>query len=288
MPEGGICKLSHAEICRNEEYLAFVRAAVKCGVTKVRVTGGEPLIRKGLIPLLAGIREINGVRELCLTTNGTHLREFAPALRAAGVDRLNVSLDTLDAEKYRDMTRGGALDTVLDGICAAENAGFPPVKINTVLIGGWNDGEIPALVELTRETPREVRLIELMPMGPCADWARSAFLPAESVLRMLPGLKPVDAGGVARRYRMPGYAGTVGLIEPIGNCFCETCSRIRITSDGRLKPCLHQSVEIPLRGLPYEALVAAIAEGIRHKPLRHRLFEDGKSQSLRDMNEIGG
>lgn len=288
MPECGVCKRSHAEVCRNEEYLAFVRAAVQCGVTKVRVTGGEPLIRKGLISLLSDIRRIDGVRELCLTTNGTHLGEYASALRAAGVDRLNVSLDTLDAEKYRDMTRGGTLGAVLDGIRAAENAGFPAVKINTVLIGGWNDGEIPALVELTRNTPRELRFIELMPIGPCKSWAQEAFLPAETVLKMLPDLTPADVCGVSRRYRLPGYAGTVGLIAPIGDCFCDACSRIRITSDGRLKPCLHQDVEIPLRGLSDEALVAAIREGIRTKPRRHRLFEDGKSQSLRDMNEIGG
>ena len=170
---------------------------------------------------------------------------------------------------------------------AAEAAGFRDLKFDTVLIGGFNDDEITDFVNLSRAHPWEMRFIELMPMGPCASWDRSCFLPAETVLERVPELAPIEAQGVARRYRLPGAKGTVGLISPVSHDFCAGCRRIRVTSDGRLKGCLHSREEVPLRGLHGEALADAIRQGILHKPERHHLAER-RSDTPRNMNQIGG
>lgn len=288
MPEQGVEKLAHADICSLEELAEMVSAAAACGITKVRITGGEPLVRRGLPSLCRAIRGIPGIRELCLTTNGGRLSEYAKPLFDAGVDRLNVSLDTLDAAKYARITRGGRLSDVLSGIEDAVKAGFPYPKLNVVLIGGFNDDEIERYVDLTRDTPTEVRFLELMPVGQCAAWDRSRFVSADTVLEKCPALVPEADIGTARRYRIPGHAGTVGLIAPLSHKFCATCDRIRITADGRLKPCLHSDIEIPLRGLHGEELAAGIQQGIREKPVCHELNRTGKSDTHRNMNAIGG
>lgn len=288
MPENGIPKRAHHEICSFEELRDMTAAAVSLGVRKVRVTGGEPLVRRGVVELCRMLRELPGLEELCITTNGVLLAELAAPLRAAGVDRLNISLDTLRPERYHEITRTGALSDVLRGLESAEKAGFQNTKLNCVLMGGVNDDEIADFVRLTKERPLSVRFIELMPMGACASWDRSRFLPAKVVLDRVPELEPAGADGVSLLYRLPGAAGMVGLIEPMSHAFCAGCSRIRITADGRLKPCLHAETEIPLRGLTGSALLDAIRAGIAQKPEQHALTQDGKSHAGRGMSQIGG
>lgn len=288
MPEHGVPKRAHSEICSLEELCDMAAAAVSLGVRKVRITGGEPLVRRGVVSLCQMLRALPGLEELCLTTNGVRLPELAAPLREAGVDRLNISLDTLRPERYRSITRIGELSSVLRGLDAAEAAGFSHTKLNCVLMGGVNDDEIEDFVRLTQARPLSVRFIELMPMGACAKWEKARFLPAGAVLDRVPELEPAGTDGVSRLYRIPGAAGTIGLIEPMSHAFCAECSRIRITADGKLKPCLHADTEIALRGLHGEALLDAIRQGIARKPERHALMRDGESHAGRCMSEIGG
>ena len=270
-----------------EELAEIAGAAVRLGVKKIRLTGGEPLVRRGIVELCRQLRAIPGLQELCLPTNGALLPQLAAPLRAAGVDRLNISLDTLRPERFAEMTRLGQLSDVREGIAAAEAAGFQGLKFDTVLIGGFNDDEIPDFVSLTRDHPWEIRFIELMPMGPCAGWDKACFLPADTILKRVPTLQQIDSNGVARRYRLPGALGTVGLISPVSHDFCADCRRIRVTADGKLKGCLHSAEELPLRGLHGAELEEAIQRGILQKPPRHHLVER-KSDTPRNMNQIGG
>ena len=287
MPAEGVCKRPHADILSVEELVEIGRAAVKCGVKKIRLTGGEPLVRRGILDICHGLRAIPGLEELCLTTIGSLLPSMAAPLREAGVDRLNISLDTLRPDRFREMTRLGTLSDVLEGIRAAEDAGFTNLKLDTVLIGGFNDDEIGDFLNLTMDHPWEIRFIELMPMGPCAEWEKSRFLSVDSVLQRYTTLQEIDAQGVARRYRLPGAKGTVGLISPMSHDFCADCRRIRVTADGKLKGCLHSREELPLRGLHGKDLEDAIRRGILQKPQRHHLAE-GASDTPRTMNQIGG
>lgn len=282
----GVEKKQHREILSLEELEEMAHAAVDCGVKKIRLTGGEPLVRRGIVDLCRRLKAIDGVEELALTTNGVLLKELAAPLREAGVDRLNISLDTLNAEKYAQITRCGDIQKVRQGLIAAEAAGFRGIKLNAVLLRDFNVSEIPDFVALTKEKDYAVRFIELMPMAVCADWDQ--YVTAETVLEKVPALQRVGGDGVAEVYRVEGYRGTVGLIRPISHRFCADCNRIRITADGKLKPCLHSRSEIPLRGLHGEELREAIREGIAAKPERHFLQEKGVSDCRRDMNEIGG
>lgn len=288
MGADGVAKQAHSEICSFEQLRDIAAAAVSCGVRKIRLTGGEPLVRRGIVDLCRMLREIPGVEELCLTTNGVLLPALAGPLREAGVDRLNISLDTLRCDRFRDITRTGSLTDVLRGLDAAEDAGFQTIKLNCVLLGGINDDEIADFAALTTAHPWQVRFIELMPMGTCAVWDRAHFLPADTVLARCPQLQPEGTQGVCRVYRLPGAQGTVGLISPLSHRFCSGCDRIRVTADGRLKPCLHSSAEIPLVGLMGDALRCAVERGIAAKPRQHRLAEDGRSNAGRGMYEIGG
>lgn len=288
MPAGGVPMLGHKDILSFEELTEVVTACAQLGVRKVRLTGGEPLVRRGLPELVRMIRAVLGVEELAMTTNATLLAPVAAELHHAGLDRLNVSLDTLDAARYAELTRGGSLEDALAGLAAARDAGFSRTKVNCVLMGGVNDADVPRLAELARTEPIDVRFIELMPMGPCAGWPKARFVPAETVLEVVPGLVPLRRDGVAELWHAPGWAGNVGLIRPMSHRFCDGCSRIRVTADGRLKPCLHSAAEIPLRGLHGEALLAELRRGIAAKPAYHHMDQDHASQSARDMNEIGG
>ena len=287
MPEEGVEKGPHGSVLSVEECGEIARAAVRGGVRKIRVTGGEPLVRRGILDICRTLRAIPELEELCLTTNGSLLPELAQPLRDAGVDRLNISLDTLQPERFREITRWGTLEEVLSGIRAAEDAGFRHLKLDTVLMGGVNDDEIRDFLNLTRAHPWEARFIELMPMGPCAAWPKERFLSVTEVLRRFPELEKIEPSGVARRYRLPGAAGTVGLIAPMSHEFCGDCRRIRVTADGKLKGCLHSREEIPLRGLHGAELEAAIYRGILQKPKGHHLTKHA-SDTLRTMNEIGG
>ena len=287
MPPEGVVKRNHGDMLSLEELAEIAEAAVRVGVKKIRLTGGEPLVRRGIVELCRRLRAIPRLEELCLTTNGPLLPQLAAPLREAGVDRLNISLDTLQSDRFAEMTRLGRLSDTLAGIEAAEAAGFHNLKLDTVLIGGFNDDEIEDFVNLTREHPWEVRFIELMPMGPCAEWDKGCFLPDDTVLQKIPALQQIEPCGVARRYRLPGAAGTVGLISPVHHDFCAQCRRIRVTADGKLKGCLHSAEELPLRGLHGPELEDAIRQGILHKPERHHLAER-RSDTPRNMNQIGG
>lgn len=287
MPAGACGGRDDAALCSRDELTELAAACAALGVRKIRLTGGEPLLRADLLPLIEGLRALPGLEELTLSTNGQRLAELAAPLRAAGLDRLNVSLDSLRPARYRALTGGGELDRVFAGIAAAEAAGFRDLRLNAVLLKGVNDDELAELAGLARTHPWSVRFIELMPIGPGAAMPE-AFLPADAVLRELPELVPLEGQGVARLYTAPGWAGTVGLIAPMSACFCAACSRIRITADGRLKPCLHSSEEYPLRGLHGDDLKAAILAAVQRKPARHHLSGSNASESARPMNEIGG
>lgn len=286
MPPQGVTKQKHTDICSFEELRDMAEAAVKCGVRKIRVTGGEPLVRRGIVDFCKMLKEISGVEELCVTTNGSLLPSLAEALKSSGVDRLNVSLDTLRPERFEQITRLGSLSDVLEGLEAAKAAGFDKIKINCVLLGGVNDDEIANFVNLTRENDYQVRFIERMPMGFGASFG--SFVPASRVLEVCPELEELSVEGVAKRYKVKGYKGEVGLITPLSNEFCPACNRIRITCDGRLKPCLHSDSEILLRNLHGQELEDAICRGILAKPEHHHLNIDGVTQTHRAMNQIGG
>lgn len=286
MPDAGIEKCAHGDICSLEELRDMAAAAVRCGVRKIRVTGGEPLVRRGAVDFCRMLSEIPGVEELCVTTNGSLLAEQAAALREAGITHLNISLDTLKEGRFRAITRLGTLSDVLRGIEAAERAGFEKIKLNCVLLGGVNDDEIADFAALTRAHDWQVRFIERMPMGCGRDFG--AYLPAQAVLERCPELEAISHDGVAACYRFPGARGTVGLITPMSHAFCSECSRVRITADGKLKPCLHSAAELSLRGLSGDELEAAIRRGILMKPERHHMDETGETEAQRGMFAIGG
>lgn len=290
MPEEGVPKRDHDEMMTAEETLMAIQAAVDLGINKIRITGGEPLVKRGIVKLCKAVADMPGIEEVCITTNGILLTKYAAELKEAGVDRLNISLDTLDPEKFHYITRIGDLDDVLKGLKAAKDAGFENTKINCVLMGGFNDDEIEAFVDLTREEPIEVRFIELMPIGGGIDFDKQQFVSCEEVLKRVPELVSIkQEDGVARLYQIPGAPGRVGLIRPISCEFCEGCNKIRLTADGKIKPCLHSSQEVPLKGLAGEEMKAALEKAILEKPQRRgELDAENPSEAGRDMNQIGG
>lgn len=292
MPEEGIEKHSHQKNLSFEEILELIKAGVSLGVNKIRLTGGEPLVRHGIVDLVRRIGEIPGIEDLTMTTNGILLPKYAKDLKAAGLTRVNISLDTFDPEKYHQITRWGHLEDVLAGIAAAKDAGMAPIKINTVLIKDFNDNEIETFVNYTRDEPVDVRFIELMPLGESSGFAENKYLSNDEVLKRMPALVPLlepDKTGPAEYYQLPGAKGRVGLINPISKHFCSECNRIRITTDGKIKPCLHSDYEIDLvalhqSGKTYQEI---LQQAIDEKPERHHIKEHEK-QLLRNMNQIGG
>jgi cyclic pyranopterin phosphate synthase len=275
--------LTAAEVAR------ILGVMVTLGINKVRLTGGEPLMRPDLEEITAAISSTGLIQDLTMTTNAQGLAGRARALKAAGLMRLNISLDSLDPARYREMTGGGDLAPVLAGIDAALAAGLRPVKLNCVVIRGTNDGDIPAFIDLARGSPLDVRFIELMPMGSLRD--PSLRVPTEEILAAHGDLQelPTQPGAPAREYSAPGFKGTVGFISAVSKRFCNECNRVRVTADGRLRPCLGDNREIDLRG-PLaqgdEALREAIQQGVFHKPEGHHF--SSTFVSGRKMNRIGG
>ena len=290
MPEDGVCKKSHEEMLTEDEMIQAIEAAASLGIRKLRITGGEPLIKKNIVSICRRAAAVPGIREVCITTNGTLLPALAGPLREAGVKRLNISLDTLDPEKFRYISRVGELEQAVSGIRAALDAGFEKVKLNAVLIGGFNDDEIPALAELSRRYPLDVRFIELMHMYDSGDFGPEAFIPYKVVLEKLPELvEEAPDGGVAKLYRLPGALGSIGLISPVSAHFCGTCNRLRLTADGKLKPCLHSGDEFSIKGLDYDGMVEELRCAILHKPSWHGALDaSNRSRAGRNMNQIGG
>ncbi len=288
MPEEGVCKRRHDEMLTEEEMVQAIQAAAALGIWKVRITGGEPLVKPNVLSICQKTAAVPGIREVCLTTNGTLLPQMADALRRAGVDRVNLSLDTLNPQKYLRLTRRDELPAALRGLEAALAAGFKRVKINTVLIGGFNDDEIVPLAELTRRYPVDLRFIELMPMAE-DGFGPEAYLSADAVLACLPDAVPVPGDGVAQCYRLPGAQGNLGLIRPVSSHFCGSCNRIRVTADGFVKPCLHGGQEYPIKGMNLEQMKAQLRCAIAGKPECHgQLSAEVHSSAGRTMNRIGG
>jgi cyclic pyranopterin phosphate synthase len=293
-----IPKLQHRDILRYEELLRIVRIGASLGITKVRVTGGEPLVRRGACHFLSEMSAIEPLSDISLTTNGLLLERYLEPLKAAGIRRVNISLDTLDRKKFAKITGVDGFDAVWRGIEAALAAGFSPVKINAVALRGINDDELASLARLSLERPVHVRFIEHMPIG------RSVIAPADPLLapeirerlRPLGELAPVAAGsadGPAERYRLPGAPGEIGLIRPLSHHFCSRCNRLRLTAHGKLRPCLlsdrEEDLRTPLRkGLLDDDLKAVFFRAVREKPLSHGLAaRDGLAVSGQ-MCGIGG
>ncbi|HID90183.1 MAG TPA: GTP 3',8-cyclase MoaA, partial [Anaerolineae bacterium] len=254
MPEEGIPLISHEEVLRYEEIVRVVRIAVEMGFVHVRLTGGEPLVRKGIVDLVRELACIPGLDDLSMTTNGILLARHAEDLARAGLRRVNISLDTLRPDRFRRITRWGRLEDVLEGREAALAAGLRPVKVNTVVVRGLNDDEVVDLARLTLEPDWHIRFIEVMPLGEGAHWAGDGVVSAAEIRRRIEAaLGPLTAvrgeagAGPARYYRLPGAEGTLGFISPVTEHFCHACNRLRLTSDGRLLPCLLSGVAIDLR-----------------------------------------
>jgi len=274
------------------------RAAAALGVRKLRLTGGEPLVRLGVVDLVRVLAHIPGIEDIAMTTNGMLLAQYAAPLAEAGLMRVNVSLDTLQPERFRAITRRGDLNAVLTGIDAAFAAGLEPVKINTVVMRGQNDDEVVDLARKTLDAPWHVRFIEWMPVGEAArDWRARVVTSAELRARIeaaLGALTPaeVDGAGPARIYQLPGALGTLGFIGAVSEHFCAQCNRLRLTADGKLRPCLLATNELDLRaalrgGASEADIQALLLEAARLKPQGHQLAEYAQVQG-RAMAQIGG
>jgi cyclic pyranopterin phosphate synthase len=295
MPLEGVPQMPHSEILSYEEVQTVARAAAELGFNRIRLTGGEPLVRAELPKLIKMLSQIEGIQELSLTTNGTLLRKYALELKQAGLSRVNVSLDTLKADKFQYITRLGKFKDVLDGIAAAKETGFDPLKINTVVMRGINDNEILDFARMTCEEGWHVRFIEFMPFKGVAEFVPSVELQQHiSSLGKLEPCASVTGNGPAMYYRLAGAKGTIGFISPLTELpFCSRCNRMRLTPDGRLRPCLLGEDEIdlkmPLRNnASIEELKHLILKAVASKPEHHQLEGGNVRLVKRKMSQIGG
>jgi len=297
MPEQMVFK-PRAELLTDDEILQIVRVAAELGVRKIRLTGGEPTVRPNLAGLVRRIAAVSGIEDLAMTTNGVRLSQLARSLADAGLQRINVSLDSLDAEKFRKITRWGNLDDVLAGLDAAREAGLSPIKLNAVVVRGFNEADVVGLAGLTLEHNWEVRFIEMMPFGSVAGFQTSAYVPSrETMARIetaLGPLNPLDTSGFdpARTYRVAGARGTLGFISPVSQPFCAQCGRLRLTAEGRLRLCLLRDDEADLRGplragATYEELREQFRAAAYRKPWGHGLAHNVIPRE-RVMSQIGG
>ena len=287
----------HEEILRFEEIVKIVSAFTKAGIRKIRITGGEPLMRKGLPEFIAKLSDLSGVDDLSLTTNGVLLKQFAGALKEAGLKRINVSLDTLKPDLYKTITGRDFFRQVWEGIETARTVGLSPVKINVVAMKGYNEDEILDFARLTLETPYVVRFIEYMPVN--ETWDGHNFLSVGDIkakIETVYSLEPIDGthnNGPARVFKIPGGKGEIGLISPLSNHFCGTCNRLRLTADGHLRPCLFSDTEVdiktPLRsGADEAALRKILHETLTLKPRQHHMQSVSAPKCHRGMWSIGG
>lgn len=299
MPEEGLPWLRRDEILDYEEIADVVRVMAGLGLKRLRITGGEPLVRKDLPVLVEMLDGIEGIGNIALSTNAVLLKDQADALRTAGIDRINVSLDSLDGERLDEIVRRpGSFEKIMAGLDAAERVGFAPIKINVVLMRGRNDDEIADFAALTRERPWHVRFIELMPTGSNLDLSVEGFVSCQEALRRvraLGELEPVEGpvgNGPATYYRFPGAPGTVGVITPMSHNFCDRCNRMRLTADGHLRPCLFGDIQTNLRD-PLrrgEDLIPLIRHTLEIKPEKHHLVQGSTSGSggLIALSQTGG
>lgn len=292
MPEDGINKVDHHNILRNEEIVEIVKAGRELGINKVRLTGGEPLIRKGIVDLISDISKIEGIDDLAITTNGYLLKELGKDLYNAGLKRINISIDSLREDRYRKITRGGDLNTVIEGIKLALGLGFDRIKLNTVLIGGFNDDEIPDFYDIAYRNDIHVRFIELMPIGLASKWSSGHFLSNKIILDLYPQLVQISDNeiGPSKIFSIPEGKGKIGLINPISEHFCNSCNRIRVTSRGKIKPCLHSDYEIDIKEEINNGkeLINILKSSIVSKPYKHYMNDLNYVPIIREMYEIGG
>jgi len=298
MPAGGIAFRPPEELLQDDELVLLVRVAAELGVTRVRLTGGEPTVRPGLVDLVRRVASIPGIDDVSMTTNGLVLDSLAAPLAEAGLRRVNISLDTTDPEKFSRITRGGRVERVLAGIGAAEAAGLAPIKLNTVVVRGFNEDSVVPLAALTLDRPWEVRFIEMMPFGSVGDFAEAGVVKSEETMERIEAalglLQPVNLSGddPARTYRLAGAAGTLGFISPVSQPFCAKCGRLRLTSDGRLRLCLLRDDEVDLltplrRGASYAEVREIFRAAAFRRPFGHALAEKMFPQA-RVMIQIGG
>jgi cyclic pyranopterin phosphate synthase len=299
VPKDQISLLTHRDIARYEEILRIVRASCRLGITKVRITGGEPLVRKGIVDFIQSIAAMPEIQDLSITTNGVLLEKNALALKESGLKRINISLDTLIPDRFRQITGKDLFLQVWKGIMAVMDQGFSPIKLNTVVMRGVNDDEIEALAELSLKYPVHMRFIEYMPMGNSAvDSAQQILIPEikRRIEQRAGELIPVERGmndGPARRFKLPDALGEVGFISPVSSHFCHECNRLRLTSTGTLRPCLLNNLEYdiltPLRkGATDREIEALIMKSIRNKPESHHLGMVNSERIESQMFSIGG
>ncbi|HEX2923961.1 MAG TPA: GTP 3',8-cyclase MoaA [Chloroflexota bacterium] len=299
MPAEGVPWLPHQDVLTFEEIERIVTATATAGMKKIRITGGEPLVRRGVVGLIERLSAIPGIDDVAMTTNAILMPQFADALVKAGLKRINVSLDTLRPERFASIARRDGLERVLKGIEAAERAGMAPIKINAVVLRGVNDDEIVDLARLTVDRPWHVRFIEAMPLGGNLSVEEQGFISADEILERLGEQEKLEessgpnGSGPARYFKIPGARGTVGVISPMSHFFCGSCNRVRLSAEGMLRLCLFSDQEIDLRaplrgGASKEQIVEIFQKAIRTKPERHHLVVGQSNCSLRALSQIGG
>jgi cyclic pyranopterin phosphate synthase len=291
--------MPNAEVMEDNEVLTLVELFATLGFDKIRLTGGEPTLRKGIVELVGRIANTPGVRTVSMTSNAVLFEELAEPLAWAGLKRVNFSLDTLNPETFQRMTHRGTLDQVYRGICSAERHGLLPIKINAVMVRDYNDADAVDLARLTYDHPWQVRFIEMMPFGGATEFQLSKVITSSEMMQRLEAslgrLEPLNGAsldGEARLYKLPGAAGTIGFISTISQPFCASCTRVRLTADGRLRLCLLREDEVDLlgplrRGASPAELRRIVLEGVWHKPWGNRLAQ-GEAPINRTMNKIGG
>lgn len=305
MPADGVLPVRHTDILRYEEIIRIASAAARLGVRKIRLTGGEPLIRRNLPFLISSLRKIEGIEDISLTTNGTLLGQHAKTLASAGLNRVNISVDSLRSRRYGEITRGGRLDAVLMGIQAAEEAGLSPLKINMVPVRGINEDEILDFARITIDTERHVRFIECMPAGSANFWEPEKYITTDEIrntIETLGTLLPIKVrkNGPSKYFRFHGASGVIGFISALTHHYCEDCNRLRLTADGMLRPCLFSETEIDIRsairaGAPDKEIERLLELSIAVKPQGHMLGSISSLSSCvsphvvkRPMSRIGG
>jgi cyclic pyranopterin phosphate synthase len=299
LPVKDLKLLDHANILSYEEILRVIEAAAEVGINKVRLTGGEPLIRRNLVHLLASVCRVSGLEDVSITTNGVLLKEKAKEIYDAGLRRINVSLDTLDRVKYAEITKRDYFDDVRGGLDEAQAVGFSPIKINVVAIRGLNDDEFLNFGKLSMQKPYHVRFIEYMPIGHDSQWDPHKYISSDEIKSKLESFAPLHKvpsttyGGPAERYRYESAKGEIGFISALSHYFCRSCNRLRLTADGKLRPCLFADDEVDIktplrRGGSQEDLKRLFREAIARKPKQHHAKILNKGVSLRPMSAIGG
>lgn len=302
MPKEGLPFFPREQVLSQDEIVQLVKNFAALGVTKVRLTGGEPLVRRDVVEIVRRIRAIPEIEDIAMTTNGLYLSRKAHELKEAGLDRLNISLDTFKPEVYKEITRGGNIRQVQQGIAAAAKEGFKQIKLNVVLIKGENDDEVLDFINYTKDHPVNVRFIEFMPIGNEEETWESEFVSLKNVFAQCKaaGLdyQPISlpGNGPSENYRVPGYQGSFGLIHPISGRFCENCNRLRITADGYIKACLYWNEELNVREVigDFEKFRQVIQKALDNKPLNHEMALSDtdkivhEAPTWRHMSQIGG